>query len=302
LIAIVASDNPKRLCRPSIALAVTQPPTISRFAPSPTGLLHLGHAFSALFAERAARESGGRFILRIEDIDETRCRPEFTKAIFDDLHWLGLNWQEPVRRQSDHRKFYASGVEILAGMGLLYPCTCTRKDIAASASAPHAPAGPDGPLYPGTCRTRTMDDSARLQRDKIPFALRLNMARALSGVPALSFTDRARGTQSATPEIFGDIVIARKEFPASYHLAVVMDDALQGVTLVTRGEDLFAATHVQRLLQHLLELPTQLYHHHELVRDAAGARLAKRDAAPSLQSLRASGRTAQSIRQELGFA
>lgn len=275
---------------------------ITRFAPSPTGLLHLGHAFSALFAERAARESAGRFILRIEDIDETRCRPEFTKAIFDDLHWLGLNWQEPVRRQSEHRHFYADGIDRLARLNLLYPCTCTRKDIAASASAPHAPAGPDGPLYPGTCRTRTMDECEELQRQNIPFALRLNMARAMAGAPALSFTDRARGTQSATPEIFGDIVIARKEFPASYHLAVVMDDALQGVTLVTRGEDLFAATHVQRLLQHLLELPAPLYHHHELVRDASGVRLAKRDAAPSLQSLRVEGRTAQSIRLELGFA
>lgn len=274
---------------------------LTRFAPSPTGLLHLGHAYSALFAEHAAREGGGRFILRIEDIDETRCRPQFEQAIFEDLHWLGLRWEEPVRRQSDHRSSYATGVERLAAQGLLYPCICTRKDIAASASAPHAPSGPDGPLYPGTCRARTMDECRDLARQNIPFALRLNMEAALVQTPALTFTDRARGTHEATPAIFGDIVIARKEFPASYHLAVVMDDALQGVTLVTRGEDLFAATHVQRLLQHLLDLPTPLYHHHQLVRDASGARMAKRDAAPSLQSFRQAGRTPQSIRQELGF-
>lgn len=282
-------------------IAATPTAPITRFAPSPTGFLHLGHAYSALFAERVAREGGGHFILRIEDIDETRCRPQFMQAIFDDLRWLGLGWHEPVRRQSEHRGFFARGVAQLANAGLLYPCTCTRKDIAASASAPHAPGGPDGPLYPGTCRARTMDECEDLQRRNIPFALRLNMERALGSAPALRFTDRARGTQIATPEIYGDIVIARKEFPASYHLAVVLDDALQGITLVTRGEDLFAATHVQVLLQHLLELPTPLYHHHELVRDASGARLAKRDAAPSLRALREQGRTPQSIRNELGF-
>ncbi len=278
-------------------------PFITRFAPSPTGYLHQGHGFSALFAERAARESSGRFILRIEDIDETRCRPRFTQGIIEDLGWLGLAWEEPVRRQSEHRTFYAQGIATLARAGWLYPCTCTRKDIAASASAPHAVAGPDGPLYPGTCRKNSMDECEELERRGIPFALRLNMGTASAGTTGkLAFTDLDRGHHNATPEIFGDIVVARKEFPASYHLAVVMDDALQGVTLVTRGEDLFAATHVQRLLQHLLELPVPRYRHHDLVRDASGARLAKRDAAPSLRSLRAEGRTPQAIREELGFS
>lgn len=275
---------------------------VTRFAPSPTGLLHLGHAYSALFAERAARQAGGRFILRIEDIDDARCRPQFVAAIFEDLAWLGLTWEMPVRRQSGHRAFYADAVERLSALGLLYPCTCTRRDIVASASAPHLQAGPEGALYPGTCRNRTMAECERLIADGVAHALRLDVAKALAHVGApLSFTDSEAGTVAATPEIFGDIVIARKEFPASYHLAVTLDDALQGVTLVTRGEDLFAATHVQRLLQLLLDLPEPRYHHHRLVRDDTGTRLAKRDNAPTLRSMRESKMAPEAIRERLGF-
>ena len=276
---------------------------VTRFAPSPTGYLHLGHAYSALFAERAAREAGGRFILRIEDIDRGRCRPAFDASIVEDLVWLGLRWEQPVRRQSEHMDDYATALDALRGRGLLYPCFCTRKDIAAEiAAAGHAPHGPDGPLYPGTCRTMAADE----RQDRVdaghPFALRLDVEKATAGAGDLIWHDRDAGPVAARPEMFGDVVLARKDTPSSYHLAVTMDDHLQGITLVTRGQDLFHATHVHRLLQALLGLRVPAYHHHGLITDEAGTRLAKRDRAATLRALREAGHGAAEIRDRAWMA
>lgn len=269
---------------------------VTRFAPSPTGRLHLGHAYSALFAYEAAR--GGRFILRIEDIDATRCRPEFERGIVDDLAWLGLAWEQPVRRQSEHMADYAVALATLRDRGLVYPCFCTRAEIRAEiARAGEAPHGPDGPIYPGTCRGLDAPDRAAKIAAGTPYALRLDMARAREHAGALEWRDRAHGTLAATPEIFGDVVIARKDTPTSYHLAVTLDDHLQGITLVTRGEDLLASTHVHRLLQALLGLNTPLYHHHPLIRGADGERLAKRAGAPTLRSLRDAGHSPEDVRR-----
>lgn len=281
-------------------------PETTRFAPSPTGHLHLGHAHAALFAARAAGP-GGRFLLRIEDIDATRCRPLFTAAILEDLAWLGLAWEEPVRVQSRHFADYRAALDRLEAMGLLYPCFCTRAairaEIARSAAAPHPLAeGPDGPPYPGTCRALDAAARAALIAAGRPYALRLDMRRAAAHAGDLAWHDEARGEVRATPGLFGDVVLARKETPASYHLAVTLDDALQGVTLVTRGEDLFAATHVHRLLQALLGLPTPRYHHHALLRGPDGRRLAKRDGAATLRALRAAGRSPAEVRALAGFA
>jgi glutamyl-Q tRNA(Asp) synthetase len=276
---------------------------VTRFAPSPTGRLHLGHAFSALFAERAARAAGGRFLLRLEDIDAGRCRPEFAAAILDDLAWLGVRWDGAVRRQSAHFADYRAALDKLAERELLYPCFCTRKDIADEiARAGHAPHGPDGALYPGLCRgLERAEADARIVAG-VAYALRLDMARALDAVGApLAFVDHAAGTIAADPAQFGDVVLARKDVPTSYHLAVTVDDARQGVTLVTRGRDLLAATHVHRLLQALLDLPTPEYHHHDLITDAGGQRLAKRADAASLAALRAAGSDPASVRRQLGF-
>ena len=281
--------------------------TVTRFAPSPTGRLHLGHAYSALFAFEAARRAGGRFLLRIEDIDPTRCRAEFEAGIYEDLAWLGLHWESPVRRQSEHMDEYRAALDRLAAAGLIYPCFCSRAEIRAEISrageAPHGPAahgpaphGPDGPVYPGTCRTLSAAERARRQAAGDSFALRLDMAKAVAQAGPLAWTDRGRGEITATPEIFGDVVLARKETPTSYHLAVTHDDAAQGVTLVTRGEDLLPATHIHRLLQALLGWRTPEYHHHGLVRGADGQRLAMRAGAPSLASLRAEGRSAEDVR------
>ena len=280
------------------------PETVTRFAPSPTGLLHLGHAYSALFAFDAARQHGGRFVLRIEDIDFTRCRREFEHAILEDLAWLGIAWETPVRRQSEHMTEYAAAAERLQRRGLLYPCFCTRKDILreieAAGGAPH---GPEGTLYPGLCRNLSADEQQTRMAAGESFAMRLNLERAVAEMGrALDWMDLQRGIQKAQPEIFGDVVLVRKDIGCSYHLAVVLDDALQGITRITRGEDLFDATHVQRLLQALLGLPTPDYHHHRLVCDAAGIRLAKRDDAESLRSLRSRGVSAQEVREQLGFA
>jgi glutamyl-Q tRNA(Asp) synthetase len=286
---------------------MTAMPHTTRFAPSPTGHLHLGHAYSALFAARAASESGGRFILRIEDTDGSRCRPEFEEAIAEDLAWLGLEWEAPVRRQSDHFDDYAGALRKLSAQDLVYPCFCTRSDIAAeiaaSAGAPH---GPDGPIYPGTCRSLSNEVAAERVASGVPFAQRLNVRRALEKIGRpLAFVESGlgdeRGTITARPEIFGDIVLARKDTPTSYHLSVVHDDALQGVTLITRGNDLFPAAHVQRLLQALLDLPTPEYRHHKLILDASGKRLAKRDKDITLRQLRAGGTTPQDIKSRLGF-
>jgi len=271
-----------------------QPPT-TRFAPSPTGRLHLGHAYSALFAFQQAQ--GGRFILRIEDIDSGRCREDFVGGIVEDLAWLGLEWQQPVRRQSQHLDDYRAALARLDGMGLLYPCFCTRKDIADEvARAGHAPHGPDGVLYPGLCRHLSAAERAERMAAGQPFALRLDMAAAMAVAGRLSWHDVEAGTVTATPELFGDVVLARKDTPTSYHLAVTVDDALQGATLVTRGRDLFDATHVHRLLQALLGLEVPVWHHHRLLTDDSGKRYAKRDRSLTLQALRQAGNTPEDVR------
>ncbi|OJX81922.1 MAG: tRNA glutamyl-Q(34) synthetase GluQRS [Magnetospirillum sp. 64-120] len=274
----------------------------TRFAPSPTGLLHLGHAYSAAFAHHHARVSGGRFLLRLEDIDAGRCRPQFDAAILEDLAWLGLDWDGEVRRQSRHLDEYRAVLTRLELRGLLYPCFCTRKDIEAEiARSGHAPHGPDGVLYPGICRSLPAAERQDRMQAGQPFALRLDMAAAVAQVGPLHWRDLDEGMQVAQPQMFGDVVLARKDTPTSYHLAVTWDDALQGVTLVTRGRDLFEATHVHRLLQALLDLPVPDYRHHGLLTDESGRRYAKRDRSLTIASLRASGHSPQQVRALAGF-
>ncbi len=278
---------------------------VTRFAPSPTGYLHLGHAFAALTAFDAARATGGRFLLRIEDLDTARARPEFERAISADLHWLGLAWETPVLHQSERAPAYGAAIAKLEAMGMVYPCFCTRKaisdEVARSIEAPH---GPEGPLYPGTCRTLT-PEMRRARMTNEPYALRLNVEKAAAQVGMLDFEEQGaspngeRGMIRCRPTLFGDIVLARKAMPAAYHLAVVVDDAFQGVTLVTRGNDLFAASHVQRLLQALLDLPTPAYAHHRLILDEAGRKFSKRDRAVTLRSLRADGLSTADIRNRI---
>ncbi len=279
---------------------------ITRFAPSPTGRLHLGHAYGALFAQRAAvgtaEDRGGRFLLRIEDIDRARCRPEFEHGILDDLAWLGLAWQPEVRRQSEHMDDYGKALDALETRGLIYPCFCTRAEIAAEvARAGEAPQGDAGSIYPGTCRHLAAAERATRIAAGTAYALRLDVARARGETGSLAWHDRGRGAQAAEPERHGDVVLGRKEMRTSYHLAVTLDDHLQGVTLVTRGEDLFEATHVHRLLQALLGLDVPAYHHHALVADESGRRLAKRDRAMTIASLRAAGKSAAQVRALAGF-
>lgn len=273
--------------------------TVTRFAPSPTGYLHLGHVHSALRGFQAARQSAGRFLLRIEDIDSGRCRPEFERAIYEDLAWLGFDWEKPVRRQSEHFADYNAALEHLRAKNLLYPCFCTRAEIADEISrSPSAPQGPEGFLYPGICRRLPYSEREDLMASGKPFALRLHIEHAVQITGSnLNFNDHFHGGISAQPAQFGDVVLARKDIPASYHLAVTIDDALQGITLVTRGEDLLPSTHLHRLLQALLDLPTPGYAHHKLLTDAQGRRLAKRDQAMSLRSLRAQGYSPVEIRQ-----
>jgi glutamyl-Q tRNA(Asp) synthetase len=276
---------------------------VTRFAPSPTGHLHLGHAHSALVGWRAARRAGGRFLLRIEDIDRSRCRPEFTRAIVEDLAWLELDWDGPVRVQSEHFADYRNALDRLARQSLLYPCFCTRAEIKAEvARADAAPHGTDGPLYPGSCRGLAAQEREARMAAGVPFALRLDVAQAMARVGPLTWHDEAAGTIAADPTSHGDVVLARKDTPTSYHLAVTVDDALQGVTLVTRGGDLFAATHIHRLLQALLGLPTPRYRHHRLLADPSGRRLAKRDRAMTLRSLRELGHAPADARAMAGFA
>lgn len=272
--------------------------TVTRFAPSPTGRLHLGHAHSALLGWRLARESGGRFLLRIEDIDPVRCRPEFTAGILEDLAWLGLDWDGPVRVQSEHLPDYRATLERLSGMELLYPCFCTRADIAREVAAiGHAPHGPDGLLYPGTCRRLGTTERAERIAAGQPYALRLDMAAALRRAPRpLSFLEAGRGRLRCDPARFGDVVLARKDIPASYHLCVTRDDALQGVTLVTRAADLLPATDLHRLLQSLLGWRAPRYRHHPLLLGADGRRLSKRDNAPTLAALREAGHGPAAVR------
>jgi glutamyl-Q tRNA(Asp) synthetase len=277
-------------------------PIVTRFAPSPTGRLHLGHAHSALFGYRAARQAGGRFLLRIEDIDPQRCRREFEAAIHEDLAWLGLEWDGPVRRQSHHLDEYRAALDRLASADLVYPCFCSRQDIQAeiarSVAAPH---GPEGPLYPGTCRgLKAAERENRISRGQ-PYALRLDVGAASVRTGPLAWRDAARGVIAAEPALLGDVVLGRRDAPASYHLAVTLDDHIQGVTLVTRGEDLFHATHVHRLLQALLDLSVPDYHHHALLTNERGERLAKRDGALTLAALRERGYTPGDARRLAGF-
>ena len=285
----------------------------TRFAPSPNGHLHAGHAFSALTAWDWARAQGADFILRIEDIDQARARPEFEASILDDLAWLGLDWPTPVRRQSEHFAFYATGLDTLAGLGVTYPCFCTRKEIAAEiAASPAAPHGPEGALYPGTCRSLSRDARAAKIAAGTPYAIRLDVARAVAVAHRvkgnrLDFEEEGKGPGGETgrlparPELLGDVVLARKDVPASYHLCVVMDDAAQGITHVIRGQDLFHATHIHRLLQALLDLPAPVYRHHALIRDETGERMAKRRGSTSLRDLRADGMTPQDLRRQIGL-
>ncbi|WP_405053300.1 tRNA glutamyl-Q(34) synthetase GluQRS [Sphingomonas sp.] len=270
---------------------------VTRFAPSPTGPLHLGHAWSAIQAHDRARNAGGRFLLRIEDIDGTRSREAHVAGIVEDLAWLGLSWDGPVVRQSQRLALYEAALARLRAAGLLYPCFCTRADIAReiaeSAGAPHH--GPDGPHYPGTCRTLSQPDADARIAAGAPHAWRLAMDAAVARAGPLAWVDRERGVQHADPAAFGDVVLARKDAPASYHLAVTVDDAAQGVDEVVRGVDLLRATDIHRLLQALLELPTPAYRHHALLTGPDGERLAKRNGAPALANLRAAGEDGRAL-------
>jgi glutamyl-Q tRNA(Asp) synthetase len=289
------------------------PPPVFRFAPSPNGYLHLGHAFSAMLNSDLARQSGGRFLLRIEDIDPTRCRSEFEDAIEKDLAWLGLSWEKPVRRQSEHFAEYRAALEKLMALGLVYPAFESRAEIvrliAEQEKRAPWPRDPDGaPLYPGTARPLHLEQRARLMQSGVPYALRLDMAAACARAGPLNWIERGegpqgeRGTVVADPAAWGDVILARKETPTSYHLAVVVDDTLQGVTEVVRGQDLFWSTSVHRLLQQLLGLPQATYRHHPLIRDAAGRKLSKSTDATGLRELRAAGVTPAEIRRRVGLA
>jgi len=290
---------------------MNQPP-VFRFAPSPNGHLHLGHAYSALLNADLARQAGGRLLLRIEDIDITRCRPDFEQAIYEDLAWLGIAWETPVRRQSDHLDAYVAACGRLAAMGLLYPSFESRTEIARLVAAEEAsgpwPRDPDGaPLYPGTAKSLSADEVAALKQSGVPMALRLDMAAAIDRVGTLSWQERGCGPDGETGEVpahlaaWGDVILARKEVPTSYHLSVVIDDALQGVTDVVRGQDLFWSTSVHRLLQALLALPVPVYRHHALLRDETGAKLAKSLASTGLRELRAEGASPSDIRRLVGL-
>jgi len=283
-------------------------PWTTRFAPSPTGPLHRGHAYAALLAEDLARLSGGSFLLRMEDIDTARCQAPYAEQILLDLAWLGLRWDGPVRYQSAHLEAYRRAMEQLLARGLLYPCFCTRRDIADEvARMRSAPQGPEGPLYPGTCRSLGADERARRSRGPVQPALRLDVGQATAALAGASLEFREHGPVPGgsgawvrvDPALLGDVVLARRDLGVSYHLAVVVDDHEQGVTLVTRGEDLLPATHVQRLLQALLGLAVPEYHHHRLIRDASGRRLAKRDRDATLAALREGGVPATALRAEL---
>ncbi|OOY08811.1 tRNA glutamyl-Q(34) synthetase GluQRS [Thioclava sp. F36-7] len=277
---------------------------ITRFAPSPTGPLHLGHAYSAIFAHDMARKAGGQFLLRIEDIDQSRARPHWEEQIYDDLRWLGLTWDGPVLRQSDRLNIYREALETLWERDLLFACTCTRRDIEAAASAPQEGVqyGPDGLIYPGTCRER----GARRPGAPLPdSALRLNMIRAARDIRFEEICALHKGTHNVSRadliDKVGDVVLARREMGTSYHLAVVLDDAAQAITHVTRGADLFDATQIHVLLHAILELPTPTYCHHDLIRDENGKRLAKRDDARAIAKYREDGATPDDIRRMVGL-
>lgn len=289
------------------------PPPVFRFAPSPNGYLHLGHAYSALLNADLARQAGGRLLLRIEDIDATRCRPEYEAAIYEDLHWLGMGWETPVRRQSEHFASYRTALDRLSAKGLIYPSFESRAEIARMVAERDAhalwPRDPDGtPLYPGTAKQLSAREREVLLESGAPYALRLDMAAALAGVGSLDWMEDGKGPGgeagrvTARPEAWGDVILARKDTPASYHLAVVLDDALQGVSHVVRGQDLFWATSVHRLLQRLLDLPAPRYRHHGLLRDATGDKLSKSTLATGLRELRAEGVSPTEVRRRIGLA
>ena len=287
-------------------------PSIFRFAPSPNGTLHLGHAYSAMLNSDLARASGGRFLLRIEDIDSARCRPEFEAAIYEDLAWLGIAWETPVRRQSEHLGEYRRALDQLAGLGLVYPSFESRAEIARLVAERGTqgswPRDPDGaPLYPGSAKLLSKKERAQRIASGMPYALRLDMQAAIARAGALSWTelgegpDGQTGSIAASPQAWGDVILARKETPTSYHLSVVIDDALQGITEVVRGQDLFHATSVHALLQHLLDLPAPAYRHHRLIRDADGHKLSKSTGATGLRELRAAGANPDDIRARIGL-
>jgi glutamyl-Q tRNA(Asp) synthetase len=265
---------------------------ISRFAPSPTGRLHLGHAYSAVIGHAAAAMSGGTWLLRIEDLDPTRSRPEFVDGIFEDVRWLGLDWREPVLVQSQRGAAYEAAIEQLRGKGLVYPCFCTRADIAAALEAPHAKAA----AYPGTCRDLA-DDPERRASEPHSWRLDSTKALALAGLPGWTEQDGTRF--QSTPEDFDDAILARKDAPAAYHLACVVDDAASGVDLIVRAADLRSSTPIQRLLQALLGLPEPAYFHHPLVAHADGRRLAKRDRAQTLAAMREAGVDGRALAEQL---
>jgi glutamyl-Q tRNA(Asp) synthetase len=288
------------------------PPPVFRFAPSPNGYLHLGHAFSALLNFDLAHRTGGRFLLRIEDIDAARCKPEFEAEIYEDLAWLGITWEIPVRRQSEHLSQYRDAVDGLSAQGLVYPSFESRAEIARLVALQEAAApwrrDPDGTaLYPGAAKLLSADERARLLKSGTPYALRLDAAAAGARAGHLSWIEHGAGpegetgTVAARPEAWGDVVLARRETPTSYHLSVVIDDAWQDVTEVVRGEDLFWSTSVHRLLQQLLGLPQPAYRHHRLVRDGEGRKLSKSTMATGLRELRAAGATPADIRRLVGL-
>jgi glutamyl-Q tRNA(Asp) synthetase len=301
-------------CRVSPAMTdfSIMPPPVFRFAPSPNGHLHLGHAYSALLNCDLARRAGGRMLLRIEDIDTTRCKPEFEAAIYQDLAWLGIAWETPVRRQSEHLDIYLDALNRLAAQDLVYPSFESRAEIARLVAQREAngpwPRDPDGaPLYPGTAKSLSPNERARLIQTGAPYALRLDMAAARARAGDLAWIEQGEGpggetgAVTAQPQVWGDVILARKKAPTSYHLSVVIDDALQGVAEVVRGQDLFWSTSVHRLLQQLLDLPQPVYRHHQLVLDAAGRKLSKSTRATGLRELRTQRVTPMDIRRLVGL-
>ena len=285
------------------------PPPVFRFAPSPNGYLHLGHALSALLNADMAQAAAGRLLLRIEDIDATRCRPEYEAAIYEDLAWLGITWEKPVRRQSEHYDDYRAALAKLEAAGLIYPSFESRAEIAALVAAREPwPRDPDGaPLYPGDAKSLPPSERARRINSGEPYALRLDMTAAIGRAVALTWNETGQGpcgengTIAVDPAAWGDVILARKDTPTSYHLAVVVDDAVQGVTDVVRGQDLFQSTSVHRLLQNLLALPAPRYHHHRLILDEAGRKLSKSTQSTGLRELRAQGVSPDRIRRLVGL-
>ena len=276
--------------------------TVTRFAPSPTGKLHLGHAYSALFSEKVARENNGVFILRIEDIDKTRCKQQYVDCILDDLNWLGVKWCDEVLIQSTRIEQYQLASKKLLSLGVLYPCFCTRKEIASNSDVANRKLhNENNSLYPGTCRNLSDEEVSEKIRKRIPYSLRLNSAKAKEKVGKVYWSDHLSGLHEVDYDVMGDVVIVRKDIGTSYHLAVTVDDDFQGVNLVTRGLDLFESTHVHRVLQSLLDLDIPEWSHHELIRDSAGKRYSKSDQSLSLEKLRESGVSAKDIRKDLGF-